>query len=117
MATPLRATKTTKRGGASQSPSTLYTEKHPGRCPNCGGTALSRRGTRTKKFETVQRYIADAVAHLRAIGEPAPDTWLAHTSPLSWEHISLSSDFLWDRAAATAGKRRTLNSGRVRIAA
>jgi TnpA family transposase len=62
-------------------------------------------------------YIADAVAHLRAIGEPAPDTWLAHTSPLSWEHISLSGDFLWDRAAATAGKRRTLNSGRVRIAA
>jgi len=51
-------------------------------------------------------YIADAVAHLRAIGEPAPDTWLGHTSPLSWEHISLSGDFPWDRAAATAGKGR-----------
>ena len=42
-------------------------------------------------------YIADAVAHLHEIGEPAPDTWLPHTSPLSWEHISLSGDFLWDR--------------------
>jgi TnpA family transposase len=62
-------------------------------------------------------YIADAVAHLHEIGEPAPDTWLPHTSPLSWEHISLSGDFLWDRAAATAEKRRPLNSGRVRIAA
>jgi hypothetical protein len=30
-------------------------------------------------------YIADAVAHLRAIGEPAPDTRLAHTSPLTWD--------------------------------
>jgi Tn3 transposase DDE domain len=62
-------------------------------------------------------YIADAVAHLHEIGEPAPDTWLPHTSPPSREHISLSGDFLWDRAAATAEKRRSLNSGRVRIAA
>ena len=62
-------------------------------------------------------YIADAVAHLSAIEERAPDTWLAHTSPLSWEHISLSGDFLWDRAAATASERRPLNFGRVRVAA
>src|SRR4051812_3919917 len=54
-------------------------------------------------------YIADAVAHLRASEQAAPDTWLVHTSPLSWEHISLSGDFLWDRAAATAGKRRPLH--------
>jgi hypothetical protein len=62
-------------------------------------------------------FVADAVAHLHEIGEPAPGTWLAHRSPLSWEHISLSGDFLWDRVAATAGKRRPLNSGRVRFAA
>jgi len=42
---------------------------------------------------------------------------LAHTTPLSWEHIGLSGDFLWDRAAATAEKRRPLNFGRPRIAA
>jgi TnpA family transposase len=62
-------------------------------------------------------YIADAVAHQRAAGEPAPDAWLAHTSPLSWEHISLSGDFLWERAAATADTRRPLNIGRTRAAA
>jgi hypothetical protein len=62
-------------------------------------------------------YIADAVAQLLEIGESAPSTWLPHTSPLSWEHISLFGDFLWDRAAVTAKKRRPLNSGRVRIAA
>jgi len=42
---------------------------------------------------------------------------LAHTSPLTWEHIGFSGDFLWDRAAATAGHRRPLNLGRERAAA
>ena len=50
-------------------------------------------------------YIADAIAHLRATEQSVPDAWLAHTSPLSWEHISFSGDFLWERAAATADKR------------
>jgi TnpA family transposase len=62
-------------------------------------------------------YIADAVAHLRATEQPPPDAWLAHTSPLSWEHISFSGDFLWDRAATTADARRPLNLGRPRTAA
>ena len=42
------------------------------------------------------------------------DALLAHTSPLSWEHIGLSGDFLWERAAAAAAKRRPLNLRRVR---
>lgn len=62
-------------------------------------------------------YLADAVAHLRAQGEPVSDELLAHTSPLTWEHLAFSGDFLWDRAAATAGRRRPLNLGRGRIAA
>ena len=62
-------------------------------------------------------YIADAVAHLRARGQRVPDDLLAHTSPLTWEHIGFSGDFLWDRAAATAGRRRPLNQARGRIAA
>ena len=37
-------------------------------------------------------YVADAVAHLRAQGEAVPDTLLAHTSPLTWEHIGFSGD-------------------------
>ncbi len=62
-------------------------------------------------------YLADAVQHLRDQGEAVPDSLLAHTSPLSWEHIAFSGDFLWDQAAATAGKRRSLNLGRERMAA
>jgi Tn3 transposase DDE domain len=61
-------------------------------------------------------YIADAVAHLRA-SKGIDDGLLAHTSPLTWEHISFSGDFLWERAAAAAGNRRPLNLGRVRQAA
>ena len=37
-------------------------------------------------------YIADTIAHLRATEQSVPDAWLAHTSPLSWEHISFSGD-------------------------
>ena len=44
--------------------------------------------------------MADAVVHLRATGEVVPDEWLTHTSPVGWEHVGLSGDFLWDRAAA-----------------
>ena len=62
-------------------------------------------------------YIADAVAHLRTEGQAVPDALLAHTSPLTWEHIGFSGDFLWDRAAATAGRRRPLNLARGRLAA
>jgi Tn3 transposase DDE domain len=72
-------------------------------------TTTSRRSNST--------YIADAVAHLRATEQSVPDAWLAHTSPLSWEHISFSGDFLWERAAATADKRRPLNLGQTRVAA
>ena len=45
-------------------------------------------------------YLADAVQHLRDQGKPILDALLAHTSPLTWEHIGFSGDFLWDRAAA-----------------
>lgn len=62
-------------------------------------------------------YLADAVAHLRAQGRAVPEALLAHTSPLTWEHLAFSGDSLWDRAAATAGRRRTLNLGRGRMAA
>ncbi len=56
-------------------------------------------------------YITDAVAHLRAKGQLVPDELLAHTSPLTWEHIGFSGDFLWDRAAATAGRSARAAAG------
>jgi TnpA family transposase len=62
-------------------------------------------------------YMADAIAHLRATGEMVPDRLLQHSSPLSWEHIGFSGDFLWERAAANANHRRPLNLSRSRSAA
>lgn len=62
-------------------------------------------------------YLADAIDHLQHLHHGGPAEWLAHTSPLTWEHIGFSGDFLWDRAAATAGKRRPLNLGRAGMAA
>jgi hypothetical protein len=54
---------------------------------------------------------------MRTDGKAVPAEFLAHTSPLTWEHIGFSGDFLWDRAAATAGLRRPLNLGRDKMAA
>ena len=65
----------------------------------------------------VPAYLADAVQHLRDRGKSVPDALLAHTSPLTWEHIGFSGDFLWDRAAATADRRRPLNLSRGKMAA
>ena len=62
-------------------------------------------------------YIAGAVAHMRSQGGTVPDALLVHTSPLIWEHIGFSGDFLWDRAAATAGRGRPLNLAQSRRAA
>jgi TnpA family transposase len=62
-------------------------------------------------------YLADAIAHVCAEGNPVPAEFLAHTSPLTWEHIGFSGDFLWQRAATTAGLRRPLNLTRNRAAA
>ena len=53
-------------------------------------------------------YMADAVVHLRSAGTAVPDDLMAHTSPVGWEHIAFSGDFLWDRAAQ-ATSRKALN--------
>jgi hypothetical protein len=61
--------------------------------------------------------MADAVAHIRTSGDSVPDHLLAHTSPVGWEHIAFSGDFLWDRAAALPAGRRPLNIAGRRSAA
>ena len=53
-------------------------------------------------------YMGEAVQHMRAANEVVPDEHLAHTSPVGWEHIAFSGDFLWDSAAKSAG-RKALN--------
>ena len=57
-------------------------------------------------------YMADAAAHLNQAGEIVPADLLAHTSPVGWEHIAFSGDFLWDRAAALPSGRRPLTLSR-----
>jgi hypothetical protein len=52
--------------------------------------------------------MADAIAHLQSVGTVVPDELMAHTSPVGWEHIAFSGDFLWDRAAQ-ATSRKALN--------
>jgi len=56
-------------------------------------------------------YMADAVEHLHSQSEVVPNNLLAHTSPVGWEHIAFSGDFLWDRAAKATG-RKSLNLSR-----
>jgi TnpA family transposase len=40
------------------------------------------------------RYLERAVAALRQV-EHVPDYWLAHLSPLGWEHVNLTGDYVW----------------------
>lgn len=56
-------------------------------------------------------YMADVFDHLRTAGELAPDDLLAHTSPVGWEHIAFSGDFLRDHAAALPTGRRQFTLG------
>jgi TnpA family transposase len=62
-------------------------------------------------------YIADAVDHMRSDGVNASDALLAHTSPVGWQHIAFSGDFLWDQAAKAVDGRRALNIATRRQAA
>ncbi|WP_152872003.1 Tn3 family transposase [Deinococcus terrestris] len=40
-------------------------------------------------------YLGRAVDAMRAEGQDVPDDLLAHVSPLSWEHIGLTGDYVW----------------------
>jgi hypothetical protein len=40
------------------------------------------------------RYLNRAIAALRAV-EDVPDHLLAHLSPLGWEHVNLTGDYVW----------------------
>ena len=40
------------------------------------------------------RYLERAVAALRQT-EDVPDQLLAHLSPLGWEHVNLTGDYIW----------------------
>jgi transposase-like protein len=73
--TPRRA----GRGVIPRIGSSLYTAKHPGRCPHCGSTNLARKGSRKKKFETAQRWRCTSCGRGFT---PAPPELRAKTYPL-----------------------------------
>jgi len=65
-----------------------YTAKQPGHCPHCAGTKLARKGTRTKKLETVQLWQCLSCSR---VFTPAPAELRNKTYPLRFilEGVSL----------------------------
>jgi TnpA family transposase len=58
------------------------------------------------------RYLGRAVATLREV-EDVPDHLLAHLSPLGWEHVNLTGDYVWatsDEVSETRDGFRPLRS-------
>lgn len=50
-------------------------------------------------------YLDQAVAALERQGTPVPADCLPHLSPLGWEHIHLTGDYLWDLRQTTTLER------------
>jgi Tn3 transposase DDE domain-containing protein len=50
------------------------------------------------------RYLSRAVAALRETKD-VPDHLLAHLSPLGWEHINLTGDYVWSSAGEATENR------------
>ncbi len=54
-------------------------------------------------------YLERAVRALRNSGKEVDDRLLQHLSPLGWEHINLTGDYIWQqRKQVEAGKFRPL---------
>ena len=54
-------------------------------------------------------YLEQAVAALERQGTPVPAECLPHLSPLGWEHINLTGDYIWDlRQTTTLQRLRSL---------
>ena len=53
-------------------------------------------------------YLERAVQALRESGQDIDDELLAHLSPLGWEHINLTGDYIWQHKLVEPGKFRPL---------
>nr|WP_320188936.1 Tn3 family transposase [Agrobacterium rosae]MDX8332915.1 Tn3 family transposase [Agrobacterium rosae] len=67
--------------------------------------AQQYRASSSPRSCTGIRLMADALAHLRSTGKVVDDTMMAHTSPVWWEHIAFSGDFLWEQAARSRSRK------------
>ncbi|WP_010219956.1 Tn3 family transposase [Sphingomonas sp. PAMC 26621] len=53
-------------------------------------------------------YLEAVMRHLEQQGRPVPSHLLQHLSPLGWQHINLTGDYLWTDADIPDGKLRGL---------
>ena len=61
-------------------------------------------------------YLEHAVAALERQGTPVPAECLRHFSPLGWEHINLTGDYIWDlRQTTTLQRLRALRRGTLSV--
>ena len=61
-------------------------------------------------------YLEQAVAALERQGAPIPAECLPHLSPLGWEHINLTGDYIWDlRQTTTLQRLRALRRGTLSV--
>jgi TnpA family transposase len=58
------------------------------------------------------RYLERAIATLREVDE-LPDQLLAHLSPLGWEHVNLTGDYIWAALEQTTENRDRLRPLRI----
>jgi hypothetical protein len=62
-------------------------------------------------------YLGRAIDDLKAQGLPVVDNLLEHLSPLGWEHINLTGDYVWrQNRRVESGKFRPLRPVPVSIA-
>jgi len=57
-------------------------------------------------------HLEDAIAALRAEGQEIPDDYIAHLSPLAWNHVNLLGEYTFDPGQVRPlDHRRPLRSG------
>ena len=56
-------------------------------------------------------YLEAALASLATVGRPLPERHLAHLSPLAWQHINLTGDYLWSERETPTHHLRPLRQG------
>ena len=59
-------------------------------------------------------YMDKASEHLRKMGKLRDPSLRKHVSPLGWEHINLTGDYVWDSGAAERSNERPLHTGAAR---
>jgi transposase-like protein len=87
-----------------------HTEKRPERCPHCGSTAISRKGTRRKKIEIVQLW---RCASCHRVFTPTPSALRSKTYPLRIVLDAITLYNLGYSLEATADKMKSRHGYRV----